>query len=259
MDQILNVTIVQSDLIWQNKNKNFDHFNNLLSELKDLTDIIVLPEMFTTGFSMNSKELAESMDGLSVKWMKDKAQELNAVLVGSVIIEENSNFYNRLLWVYPDGNILNYDKRHLFRMADEHKFFSAGNVKLVVEYKGWKICPLVCYDLRFPVWSRNQEDFDLLIYIANWPEKRKHPWKTLLMARAMENQVYVVGVNRIGTDANEIIYSGDSVIVDPKGNILVNTEAFSESVETLTLSLKKLNDFRETFPLRMDKDEFNII
>ena len=145
MNQTLNITIVQSNLIWQDKNGNFNHFNKLLSGLKDQTDIIVLPEMFTTGFSMNSKELAERMDGISVKWMNDKAQELNAVIVGSIIIEENDNFYNRLLWVYPDGNILKYDKRHLFRMADEHKYFSAGNIKLVVEYKGWKICPLVCY------------------------------------------------------------------------------------------------------------------
>lgn len=259
MNNLLNITIVQTSLIWQDKKKNFEHFDKLLSKLKNQTDIIVLPEMFTTGFSMKSKELAEKMDGISVKWMINKSKELNVVIIGSIIIEENNKYYNRLLWVYPDGNILKYDKRHLFRMANEHKYFSPGKTKLIVEYKGWKICPLICYDLRFPVWSRNKEDYDILIYIANWPGIRSYQWKTLLVARAIENQVYVVGVNRIGEDGNEIYYSGDSSITNPIGKKLLNPNYFSESIESIDLSLDDLNDLRKSFPVKMDRDDFDII
>ncbi len=259
MNQNLSITIIQSDLKWQDKIANRNYFGKLLEKTDKKSDLIILPEMFTTGFSMNSKVLAETMDGDSISWMKNVARSLDSVIIGSLIIEENRNYYNRLLWVYPDGNVLKYDKRHLFRMAEENKYYAAGNLKLIVEYKAWKICPLVCYDLRFPVWCRNQEDFDMLIFIANWPEKRNQTWKTLLLARAIENQVYVIGVNRIGTDANDIDYSGDSAIIDPKGNLISDTKPNEESVETVELSLQELNKFRENFPVSMDKDDFRLI
>ena len=250
MDRDLNVTIIQPDIVWQNKSENTDKLARLFKKIKKPTDVIVLPEMFNTGFSMKSIELAEEMDGSTVNWMKKSAGELNSVIIGSLIIEENQQFFNRLMWVYPDGNILHYDKRHLFRMAGEHEHYSQGNLKLIVEYKGWKICPLICYDLRFPVWSRNKENYDVLIYIANWPAKRNHVWKTLLLARAMENQVFCIGVNRVGSDANKISYSGDSAIIDPNGNYILEAESKSDQVQSGNLSMTELIKIRETFPVK---------
>jgi omega-amidase len=257
----LNITIIQTSLFWEDSEKNIKHFDQLLSSQAGKTDLIVLPEMFNTGFSMNSAKLAQQMDGDVTKWMKKKSTELNCCITGSTIIKENDNYYNRLIWMQPDGVFYTYDKRHLFRMAQEHNYYSPGTKIILPEIKGWKICPLICYDLRFPVWSRNgkgENRYDLLIYIANWPEARRNAWSSLLIARAIENQCYVAGVNRIGSDGKGISYSGDSAVIDPKGNVISQTKPFEEKAETIELSKRELEDFREKFPVESDADNFNI-
>ena len=255
----LNITTVQSKLHWESIDENLELFSQKNSQIKNTTDIIILPEMFTTGFTMNAAALAEGMDGKGVTWMKQQAKEKECCIVGSLIIKENNNYYNRLVWVYPDGSLVHYDKRHLFRMANEQEEYSSGNKKIIVEYKGWKICPLVCYDLRFPVWSRNvKNEYDLLIYIANWPERRSHAWKSLLVARAIENLSYVAGLNRVGKDGNDISYSGDSVVINYKGETLNESKANEENVETISLSHNELTEFRNSFPAFMDADVFTI-
>jgi predicted amidohydrolase len=260
----LTLTLLQSDLHWENVEENLLMFSKKIDAITEKTDIIILPEMFNTGFSMESEKLAETMNGKTVNWMKDMAQQHQAVIVGSVIIEEHEEYYNRLIWAEPEGEIYTYDKRHLFRMANEHKHFSAGNDLLVVRYKGWRICPLICYDLRFPVWSRNVDEqgntiYDCLLYIANWPAARKAPWSKLLEARAIENQCYVVGVNRVGIDGKLIDYSGNSAVINPKGEITSNIPEGKNHTETTSISLHELNAFREKFPVEMDSDRFSII
>jgi predicted amidohydrolase len=282
----LKITIIQSELHWENVDENLAMFSQKINSIAEQTDVIVLPEMFTTGFSMDSSRLAEKMDGKTVSWIKNQAKKANAVVTGSLIIEEEGKFYNRLIWAQPDENIYTYDKRHLFRMADEHNHFTAGEQRLIIEWKGWKICPLICYDLRFPVWSRNvefkvqnskfevnsykniSEDepetlnlkpfYDCLIYIANWPEVRKEPWSKLLEARAIENQVYVVGVNRVGLDGKSINYSGNSAIIDPKGSIISNIKPQQNEIVTVELNKQELEDFREKFPVGLDADDFEV-
>lgn len=282
----LKITIIQSELHWENAVKNLAMFTEKIASINEATDVIVLPEMFTTGFTMNSAQLAETMEGKTVEWMKQQAKSKNAAIVGSIIIEEKvispsadgrprGTFYNRLIWVQPDGKIYTYDKRHLFRMAGENQYYSAGNERLVVEWRGWKICPLICYDLRFPVWSRNKPipntrslsslithhsppAFDLLIYVANWPEARKTPWSKLLGARAIENQVYVVGVNRVGVDGKQMVYSGNSAVINPKGNIMSNIAEHQNYIQTIELNREELDDFRAKFPLDLDGDDFEI-
>ena len=278
----LKVTIIQSELHWENVDENLEMFAQKIDAIAEETDIIVLPEMFNTGFSMDSERLAETMDGETVSWMKKQSKKVNAVIVGSLIIKtctlsgvEEQKFYNRLIWAQPDGKIFTYNKRHLFRMVGEHNNFSAGEERLIVNYKGWRICPMICYDLRFPVWSRNTpichtersrsvnkgEDksvYDCLIYVANWPALRKQPWSKLLEARAIENQCYVVGVNRVGKDGKEIKYSGNSVIVDPKGEVISAIPENENCFETKTLSLTELNSFRTKFPVSLDGDEFTL-
>jgi omega-amidase len=257
----LNITIIQTSLFWEDSEKNIKHFDQLLSSQAGKTDLIVLPEMFNTGFSMNSAKLAQQMNGDVIKWMQKKSAELNCCITGSSIIKENDNYYNRLIWMQPDGVFYTYDKRHLFRMAQEHNYYSPGTQKILPEIKGWKICPLICYDLRFPVWSRNgmgENRYDLLIYIANWPEARRNAWSSLLIARAIENQCYVAGVNRIGSDGKGISYSGDSAVIDPKGNVISQTKPFEEKAETIELNKRELEDFREKFPVESDADNFNI-
>jgi predicted amidohydrolase len=222
--------------------------------LKEKTDLIVLPEMFTSGFSMKAAELAQTMSGPAVTWLLEKADALQADIVSSVIIKEQNCFFNRLLWVKPDGRVMSYDKRHLFRMAGEDKVYTAGNQKLIIELHGWKISPFVCYDLRFPIWTRNLNNvFDVSIFIANWPEVRAHHWKTLLRARSIENQCYTVGVNRVGTDGINISYSGDSSIIDPLGNISFQS-AFTSCIYTSVLSAATLGMVRKQFPVWMDAD-----
>jgi omega-amidase len=254
----LRVTIIQTALHWQDADANRQMFSEKLATAAPATDLIVLPEMFTTGFSMEASQLAEEVQGPTLHWMQQEAAKYQAVLTGSVIVQEGENFYNRLYWVQPDGTYQHYDKRHLFRMAKEHHTYTSGKERLLVELKGWTICPLVCYDLRFPVWSRNTDSqYDLLLYVANWPKPRNYAWSTLLQARAIENLSYVVGVNRVGTDGNGHPYTGDSAIIHPKGyKLLETTEA--EGVHTITLSKQELTDFREAFPAHLDADAFDL-
>ncbi len=254
----LRVTLIQSSLHWQNAEKNRQMFAQNIEQLKEPTDLIILPEMFTTGFTMEASKFAEPPQGPTLEWMRKIALNKNAHLLGSLIVRQEGLFFNRLFWVTPKGQVFYYDKRHLFRMAGEHKTYHAGNVLLTVQLKGWKIRPFICYDLRFPVWSRNVGlAYDLAIYIANWPERRRHAWRTLLQARAAENQAYVVGVNRIGTDGLGIKYSGDSLVVDPVGNIL---EDLKEDlvVRTCQLSYPMLQEFRQKFPTWKDADSFEL-
>lgn len=265
----LKVTIVQASLAWEDIDANLAMFSDKLKVVQpDVTDLIVLPEMFSTGFTMNASGVAESMDGKAVQWMKKTAAEKNCVVTGSLVIKEDGKYYNRLIWMLPDGKYEVYDKRHLFRMAKEQNTYTIGNKRIIVNLKGWKICPLVCYDLRFPVWSRNvplntegspnDNVYDCLIYVANWPEVRNHPWKQLLLARAIENQVYVVGINRVGKDGNGVPHTGDSAVINAKGIIISKTKANEESVETVSLSAKELEDFRKVFPVALDADKFSI-
>lgn len=263
MNEELRITLVQTRIFWQDPAKNLEWFEARLDQITGKTDLIVLPEMFTTGFTMDAAKMAENAGGKAMKWMHTMAEKYQAVVVGSVIMHENKQYYNRLVWMHPNGQAEFYDKRHLFRMAGENEHYTAGGSRLVFYYKGWKICPLVCYDLRFPVWSRNrlinnEHDYDLLLYVANWPEKRSHAWKSLLVARAIENQAYVVGVNRIGNDGNGVMYSGDSAVFDFKGEKISKTERFGDRVETVSLLMQPLRDFRTQFPVGLDADNFTV-
>lgn len=257
MEDII-VTLVQSDLAWEDPGKNVTSFSKKLDGIKEQTDLIILPEMFTTGFTLNAEQLAEPVPGPTLKWMIKMAREKNANIVGSIIVSEHNRYYNRLYWVYKNGEYVSYDKRHLFRMADEHKVFTAGDKRLIVNLKGWNILPLVCYDLRFPVWARGaKKDFDLIIYIANWPESRSSSWRILLPARAVENQAYGIGVNRVGKDGTGKAYRGDSVIFDPLGNI-IRLETYNEIIFSEKLSYDKLERYRNKFPVWMDSDSYKI-
>lgn len=254
----ISVTLIQTELLWEDVSANLKKFDALLDRVPETTDLIVLPEMFNTGFSMSADSLAEQEDGPTVNWMKKQSARRNAAITGSIIIEDGARYYNRLFWVEPDGMMEHYDKRHLFRMADEHLRYSPGNRCITPGLKDWNIRPFICYDLRFPAWSRNLYNvYDLAIYIANWPERRADHWRTLLKARAVENQAYVVGVNRIGKDGNGIVYSGDSSVFDPLGNELAYLENH-ESVTTVVLDYEKLTTYREKFQVWQDSDEFII-
>ncbi len=273
----LKITLIQSDLYWENKEKNLELFSKKIAAINENTDLIVLPEMFTTGFSMRPEKFAEPMTGTTVNWMKRKAQEKNSAITGSFMCEENGNYYNRLVWMNVDGTFSTYDKRHLFRVGEEDKHYHVGGKKIIVDLKGWKICPLICYDLRFPVWSRNtrmvptsrnQEPkqkaemnaaYDILMFVANWPEKRAHHWKSLLTARAIENQTYVIGVNRIGNDGNGLYHSGDSMVFNAKGEVISKTKPHADAAETITLNYRELDEFRKGFPTLVDADAFDII
>lgn len=263
----LRVTLVQTALHWENVHENLNHFTEKLDLIQNETDLIVLPEMFTTGFTMHPEKNAEEPGGAGYQWMKEMAKNKNAVICGSIAVKENNFFYNRLYWFMPDGSSSHYNKHHLFRMAGEDKHYKAGNKNEIVELKGWKINLQVCYDLRFPVYSRNRWDkknnfsanYDLMIYVANWPEVRSHPWKTLLLARAIENQSFVLGVNRIGVDGNGISHSGDSAAINPRGEIISTISAHQEKTETIELHLEELLQFRKQFPVGMDADDFELI
>lgn len=256
----LRLTIVQSELHWEDAAANRRMFTKKLVPLKGRTDLIVLPEMFTTGFSMRSRELAETMKGATVQWMREQAKALDAAIYGSAIIKEKGKYYNRGLFVKPDGEVETYDKRHLFRFAKENDHYTRGGDGNVVECRGWRILLQICFDLRFPVFSRNdtQPPYDLALYVANWPEVRRHPWNTLLLARAIENQCYVAGVNRVGKDGNGLPFSGDSVVVDPKGEVISRVEPSQEGLETIRLDWKALAEFRAKFPVLVDADMFVI-
>lgn len=257
----LTFSLIQTSLFWEDKTANLSMLENKINSISEKTEIIVLPEMFSTGFSMQPKLFAETMDGTSVQWMKRIAAQKKVVLTGSLIIQEADQFYNRLLWVLPNGEVGHYDKRHRFAFAGEDKHYSAGNRRLIAQVKGWKINLQICYDLRFPVWARQQSEdapeFDVLIYVANWPERRNHAWKTLLTARAIENQAYVVGVNRVGNDGNQIYHSGNSMVVDPLGEIVYHKE-HEEDIFTITLHKDHLAKIRNKFPFWKDADTFFI-
>ena len=254
--QDLKVTIIQTRLFWESIGENLSLFENKFSEIIEPSDLIVLPEMFSTAFTMKSAQLAEEMNGKTMQWMAHYAKEKNCVITGSIIIKENEKYYNRLIWMRADGTYECYDKRHLFRMANENEHYSPGNKKIIVELNGWKICPLICYDLRFPIWSRNKQEYDVLLYVANWPERRRIPWSTLLAARAIENYCYTIGLNRIGTDGNNIPFSGDSAAYDFYGACLSKIKPNENGIETITISYSKLQEFKKSFPVWMDADEF---
>lgn len=254
----LRITTIQTNLQWEAPTSNRAMFDAKLEPLAGQTDVVVLPEMFTTGFSMNAVALAETMDGTSLEWMTKHAAQLNAALTGSLIIQENDNYYNRLVWMRPDGSYDTYDKRHLFTMANEHLTYTAGTKRLVTEWRGWRVCPLVCYDLRFPVWARNTDAYDLLIYTANWPSMRAYAWRTLLHARAIENQAYTVGVNHVGKDGKDILYVGDTMIIEPSGKDILYHKTDVEDVHTETLSWEHLQTVRRKLPFLADGDTFSI-
>jgi omega-amidase len=258
----LTISLIQADLVWENKTANLQNFADKISTVAGKTQLVVLPEMFNTGFSMNAEALAEEMNGETVSWMKENAAKYKLIITGSLIIKDENKFFNRLVWMLPNGQFAYYDKRHLFAYAGEDVSFSSGNKRLIASVNGWKINLIVCYDLRFPVWARQQfseEEFeyDLLICMANWPERRNHAWRTLLQARAIENQCYVAGVNRVGVDGNEIVYKGDSMLVDPLGEVLYHRE-HKEDIYTITLDKEKLEQVREKMPFWKDADSFII-
>ncbi len=254
--QDLKLTFVQSDIHWHQIEANLAMFEEKIWQIDEPTNIIVLPEMFQTGFTMDTS-LAEPMNFTTFKWMKQMAAQQKAVVTGSYIVKDGGKVFNRLVWMQPDGEYYTYDKRHLFRMADEHNHFNDGQSKLIVEWKGWKICPLVCYDLRFPVWSRNVNlEYDLLLYVANWPAARISAWDALLRARAIENVAYSVGLNRVGEDGKSITYNGHTGVYSFKGEELLFSE--SEAILNVTLNKKELVGFREKFPAHLDADDFDI-
>lgn len=261
--QNLTITFIQSHLHWQQIDANLAMFEEKIWQIKEQTDLIILPEMFSTGFTMEAQPLAEPMNSKTFRWMKQMAAQTKAVITGSFIVREGQQFYNRLIWMRPDGSYSFYDKRHLFRMAAEEKIYTPGKSILIEELNGWKICPLICYDLRFPCWGRNKvtEDgcqaFDLLIFIANWPAVRINAWDILLQARAIENLAYVAGVNRTGNDGIGIAYNGHSAIISPKGDHqFLAGEA--EDIFTINLNYEELASFRKKFPAYLDADAVEI-
>lgn len=282
----LTITTIQADLVWEDKTANLQRFEEKIAGISSKTEIVVLPEMFSTGFSMRPEILAEPMKGPTIAWMKKMAAQKKVVLTGSLIIEENGNYFNRLIWMLPNGGFGYYDKRHRFGYAGENEHYTAGHKRLIASVKGWRINLMVCYDLRFPVWSRQSPasaedpqsvpgigsekespigaltagsalEYDILLYVANWPERRSHAWKTLLQARAIENQSYAVGVNRVGNDGNNIYHSGDSLIVDPLGEVL-HQDSGKEAIYTHTFRKEKIEEIRKRFPFWQDADRFSI-
>ena len=256
MKKNLTISLIQTRIFWQDKQKNFEYLSSKISQTK--ADIILLPEMFNTGFNIKPFDLAEDFNGPTLQWLIKQARNANSAIVGSYIFKDNSNYYNRLFFVRPDGQYAFYDKRHTFTMAGEHKFFAKGYRNVIIYYSGWRIKPLVCYDLRFPVWARNKENYDLLIYVANWPDSRIDQWENLLKARAIENQTYVAAVNRVGTDGNGFYYSGNSLILSPKGHIIQQAQKHTEQIISADLDLELLHQMRQKFPVLQDKDSFTI-
>ena len=273
----LNLTLIQTNLYWEDKEANLLLLEDKINSIKESTQVAVLPEMFSTGFSMKPEELAEYMDGKTMHWLRKMANDKKLIVTGSLIIEEKGKYYNRLIWMLPNGQYGQYDKRHLFAYADEDKHYTAGNQRLIASVNGWKINLMVCYDLRFPVWARQTSspygeetpsalggevgrglEYDVLIYVANWPERRSIAWKTLLVARAIENQCYVIGVNRVGKDGHDIYHSGDSMVVDPLGEILYH-KADEEGVFTISLEKEHLEKVREKLPFWRDADRFLLL
>ena len=251
----ITLSLIQAVLEWENPLKNRRNFEEIFKELPK-TDLLILPELFTTGFTMNVTDNYETMNGPSVSWMSEMAAKYNAALCGSLIIKDGEGYFNRLLFVSPEGLLGQYDKRHLFRMGDEHKNYTTGKDRVVIYYNGWRILPQICYDVRFPVWSRNRGDYDLMINVANWPASRQHVWTTLLAARAIENQCYVVGLNRVGVDGTGLDHCGNTMLVDYNGRTIKSIGYGEEGHFTETIDLREQNEFKEIFPAYLDADEF---
>ena len=262
----LTFTIIQTTLHWEQKAQNLEMLEEKINSINQKTEIVILPEMFSTGFSMKPEQFAEGMDGETVAWMKRISSEKKIILTGSMMVAENGKFYNRLIWMLPNGQMGLYDKKHLFGYANEDKHYTSGNKRLIASVKGWKMNLMTCYDLRFPVWSRQSPksseekalEYDVLIYVANWPEKRSHMWKTLLQARAIENQCFCIGVNRVGDDANGISHTGDSMMANPLGEVLYQ-KSIDEEIHTITLQKEELDKIRERMPFWKDADRFKIL
>jgi omega-amidase len=254
----MKIAIIQSNLIWENPTANRTFFYNKINKIKEHVDLLILPEMFTTGFTMNPTEVAETMQGETIQWMQTIARSKKSAILGSLIVKENNHFYNRLVFVFPSGELVKYDKKHLFTFAGEDKVYRPGNEKVTVDYNGFKICPLICYDLRFPVFSRNVEDYDLLIYVANWPKPRINAWDILLKARAIENQCFVIGANRIGTDNNQHDYVGHSQVVDCLGNSILEPQE-NEGIFIVTLNKNELLSTRKKLDFLSDRDPFTLL
>ncbi|MBU3680602.1 MAG: amidohydrolase [Flavobacterium sp.] len=255
--ETLKIAWIQTDLEWENPAVNWQRMGQKIAEITTAVDLIVLPELFTTGFTMNAQAVAETMQGDTIAWLQQMAKVKNCAITGSLVIKEKGNFYNRLVFVFPNGDLKTYDKRHLFTLAGEDKVYTAGRDKLIIDYKGFKICPLICYDLRFPVFSRNTEKYDLLLYVANWPSPRIAAWDALLKARAIENCCYVVGVNRLGIDANALDYPGHSQGIDFAGNLLHDSASKAE-LAWVEINKKELLDFRTRFAFLADQDRFTV-
>lgn len=258
MQNQLKIALIQSDLVWENPKQNRANFTHKIENIFEDVDLIVLPEMFTTGFTMNAEKVAESMDGKTVGWMQAMAKKINAAVVGSVVIKEHDNYYNRLLFVEPSGFISIYNKRHTFTLVGEDKIYTAGTEKVIINYKGWRICPLICYDLRFPVWARNTQDYNVLLYVANWPKPRVSAWDALLKARAIENMSYCIGVNRVGIDGVNSEYSGHSACYDVLGNEITSFEPSKEKTEIITLEKRHIEAYRNKLKFLDDRDVFSI-
>jgi predicted amidohydrolase len=257
--QDLKVALIQAELVWEDPQTNLNRFRSRIEQVQDGTHLIVLPEMFTTGFSMNPARLAQRMDGPTVSWMSARSQETRADITGSLIVEENGSFYNRLVWAKPDGRLFGYDKKHLFRYAGENNVYTPGDKQVIVTCRGWRVRPFICYDLRFPVWIRNLDNqYDAALFVANWPERRAAHWNALLKARAIENQCYVIGVNRVGTDGNGHRYVGDTCIIDPRGRVATKV-SHKEAIVSEDLSAAMLNDYRHQFPAWMDADNEMVV
>jgi predicted amidohydrolase len=254
----MKISLIQSDIAWEDPKSNHRAFGAMIDSVKDHPDIIMLPEMFNTGFSLNSSSLAEEMTGESVSWLRKTAMNANTAVCCSLIIRERNTMFNRFLFITPDGKDYHYDKRHLFSISGEDLNFTKGNERIVFEYLGFRILPLICYDLRFPVWIRNRNDYDLILLVANWPEPRISVWNTLIKARAIENQCYVAAVNRTGTDPEGNNYPGNSIVCDPKGNVITGLQPHEKGIATTDISIDSLREFRNKFPVWRDADNFNI-
>lgn len=253
----MKIALIQTPLFWENPNKNRAYLTKKINSISQYVDLIVLPEMFTSGFTMNPNNIAETMQGETISWLKETAKTKNCAITGSLVIEENEKYYNRLVFVFPSGEIQYYDKRHLFTLAGEDKVYTSGKDKLIIDYKGFKICPLICYDLRFPVFSRNIEEYDVLVYVANWPKPRINAWDILLKARAVENMSYAIGVNRVGVDDNNLEYVGHSQAVDFFGNYIQEPQE-TEGIFIVKLDKEKLLETRTKLAFLNDKDQFEI-
>lgn len=255
----IKITTFQAYVFWENVEKNLSNLSLRLSSLKEKTDLIILPEMFNTGFTLNVEKCAETMDGPTMHWLYETAQKYDCVVAGTLIIKENDQYFNRFIWMSSDGNYVSYDKRHLFSLVGEDEVFTEGQTRIITEIKGWKICPMVCYDLRFPVWTRNVDfSYDILVYTASWPDKRSAHWRTLIPARAVENLSYVIGVNRVGYDGDEVYYSGGSMCISPVGGV-VYYKPEDEDLYTFTLYPQDLKKAREEFPFAKDADPFKLL